>query len=437
MDNNLIDQITTIISQPYVPTIIAATVGMGAGLASSINHELRESKRIPLAYSEIEELTNSLRSQEDAAKEVTLFLASANDLCMQIFESYNNSFENNALSQDFIHEIASRYSMKNHGSNISDLLSLSYLSAERLNDKLVDQRLIKDKLQTIISDLDKSWDESHDDVYHTEIYYTTEMTTDSKGNTSSHQVMHTRQVYDYTDHEYFFDKNAAINADDKLASMFESLSKLTSPGNYSPVKTISSSGKESALSSRAVSELSDEKLNQLPRMWLDGTSTDEHLEEIVSEYDQLNTDSKILCGAKETAKKHYAYRTYSSSDSGPEEYQLAMNVLNIASCIYQKIEGITQDIDNTLIQVPKLKSNIEKCIDMTKLSNYESDSKSVKKKSAALKKSIMADTKELYSIIFDDGIDTDRFKEWRIAVVTVASTALGAGIGQLIEYLDR
>ncbi len=433
MDNTLLEQAKEIISKPYYITALAAISGTAITTISSIYHEINESKRIPLAYSEIEQLTNALYNQENTAKEITIFLSNVNDLCMQVFESYNDSFDKTIASNDFAERLKYRYSNINHGSTISDLASTSTSSVEKLKDKLQNQIITRDKLDGSMLELHKSWDESHDDVYHTEIYYTTSR--DSKGNVTTQ--MHTRQVYDYTWHEYTYNKEAGNRADNMLIEMFNTIPKLDSPGQYLTITKISDSEKESALKSRARKKLPEEELNKLPGMWHDGTLHDEHLEEIVEEYSALNMHSKQWHKVKDNAKEHYRYKTYSSSDSGPEEYQVATNALDTASSIYNKINGFIEDINTVSVAVPKLISDIQKYLNVADYVKYNPNEKLTNKDKKLLEKKIINNTKELYSNIFEEGIDTDRFKGWRIALFSSIGLAAGAGIGQLIEYLNH
>ena len=416
---------------------VYALAALGAVVAAynSIRHESKESKRIPLAFSEIEQIAEDARTENHEVGDITRFLTAVNDACMQIFESFNGSHDPRyeSLVAGFAKELTQHRSRSSRRDSLNDLLRSSAEYAKKVKGKISEHISVAEKLREIDQNFEAAWSEQHSDNYRTEFY----TTTDAKGNTTHH----TRQVYDDTTHTYEFDKEAGDLAARNLAALLKSVPALKYLERIAPATKISKEGIEAAKKSRGNVELTDEELQKIKDTWHAGTIHDDDLEDVIEKYQALNTQRGEWDAAKETAEPHYHYNTGSSSDAGPKEYQVAKGAQKLCADVAGKVGSFVNSLDLVLEKAPELERNIERyslLVSMISNGFVNGEGKTSRKDAKKLMKNILSDAKELYTTIFSQGIDTDRFKEEHVALWTLLGGAVGSGLGFLTEYLiDR
>jgi hypothetical protein len=407
----------------HLPTYILTGMGTAIAATGSILHEIQRSKTIPLAYAEIE----IIRKQLTEEKPLTQFLACTNDFCMNIFEAHNAAYDKKKMMQGFGDALQERNYNHNDHLGIQTLGKEAVQYAKQVKEKLASHEEAMKGLQIVIERLDKAWQESHIDSYRTEIYYDTEYYTDSQGRSQSRQVMRTRQVYDHTTHEYWYDRNEGVAASYFMHDILKKIPQLQPFESVETAAKVSDEGKIAALKSRKKNILLEEDYEKISRIWKEGTAHDDNLVTVVNDYATLPSLLSPWDVHKETAKSNYCYITYSHYDSGPEEYQSAKKLQGTTEEITQKIGGLLDHLQYVTATVPALQNNIEQYF----LLMQQPNKKEIKKAG----KTILHDTKELYSTIFNKGIDVDLFKEWHVGIWTILGAGAGLGLGMLGEYL--
>ncbi|MFH1174154.1 MAG: hypothetical protein V1725_03420 [archaeon] len=420
-----ISQIIEVIKHPgiaHLQTYILAGIGMVISATGSILHEREQAKTIPLAYAEIETIQKQLHEE----KPLTQMLACTNDFCMNIFEAYNASHNKTQFLQNgFGESLRERTSDYQGQLGIRTLATEAVRYAKEVKEKLTTHIAAIKMLEEAISNFDDAWDESHIDHYRTEIYWDTEVYTDSQGHTQTRQVMRTRQVYDHTTHTYEYNPDAGIRAATSMHELLTNIPKLNPFETIETAASMSEHGRIAASRSRKKALLLPEECEHISTLWKEGTAHDDHLDAVVGSYATLPDLTAVWDEEEVNAKPHYCYDTYSSYDDGPEPYRAAKHVQATAEDITEKIGSLLSDIELITNRIPKLQENIEKYVLMIQ------QPKELKK----LRKEIMHDAKDVYTTVFSQGIDVDRFKEWHVGLWTLLGTTAGAGLGVLGEYL--
>jgi hypothetical protein len=228
--------------------ILAIIGGLIAGFIS-FRHERAREAHIPLAFSEIHSIIYACESKKVPVPALTMFYAGTNDMVMKVFERSNTAYSRTLIGSvrhTFASELdmATDPSFKVHYFEIPQLVGL----LPEVSDKILNYSLnefvgAQREISILNQHLDAAWDDDHNDVYHTEIYFTTSTSTDANGNTHTTTEMHTRQVYDYTIHTYtYYPKEGEVSSKllDAFASAHPSLEpkeKLLIPSQTGAEKT--------------------------------------------------------------------------------------------------------------------------------------------------------------------------------------------------------
>ncbi len=437
------ETLKSIVNTNHIEIYATAAIGLAYAMQKSIRYELREAQRMPLAYSEIRQIQKDAQAEQREVGDITMFLTSVNDLCMKVFECNNKSYGPKYKSsiKGFAEELSANRSITRNGNSLKGLFSNSTRYSDKLKSTLKDHAAVVAHLRKINRALGKAWSEDHDHHYRTEIYPATVTYSDAKGNIKTKIVMKTRQVYDYSIHQYWFVKRLGDDASTGYKTMYKAVTQLLLKEKIVPTSKVSDEGKETARKSRSSKvEFSDEDALTNSAMWFEGTLNDDDLEAVIGIYSKLKNKSKRWHDAKETAQAHYRKRTNSKSHSGPPEYRVAKSALNLGKDICDKIGGFIADMEMINERIPALQNDIEQYLYFVKYDNayvVQGQEKQSKKKARKLKKKILEDTKEIYNEVFTQGIDTDLIKEWRVILWSLAGAASGGGVGALAEFLSN
>ncbi|MDR2540767.1 MAG: hypothetical protein LBD11_03085 [Candidatus Peribacteria bacterium] len=129
-----------------------------------------------------------------------------NDLCMKIFEAYNDAqrpFIPGKDTEIYARNIYDAYDLRYiYEYNLQDLLIKvpSYIPSTKA--VLLPYYKTSNQLSGANTSMGKSWEDHHIDNYHTEVR--TRTVTDADG--ESHIETYTEEVYDDTTHKYDYDK---------------------------------------------------------------------------------------------------------------------------------------------------------------------------------------------------------------------------------------
>jgi len=209
-----------ILKNTAMEVALLATLGIVVGAYHQTGVESKRSKNIPLAFSEIGDVERNAKKNNIEVGPITEYEMKVNDMCMKIFEAYNEAhgqFISGTNYEEFASNIYNNMEQRHiYKYNLQDLLTQVPSYIPQINKKLEKYKIISENLDVANSNMDKAWNDSHTDNYHTEIR--TRTVTDSKGN--SHTEMYTVQVYDNTTHTYEYNKKYGETSDKNLTDLY-------------------------------------------------------------------------------------------------------------------------------------------------------------------------------------------------------------------------
>jgi len=418
--NNLWNDFKTILRN----TSIEVYIGMFLGLATSgfylVKTELDRKKQIPLVFSEISQI------EKDAAKDgveltpLNLYLPKTSDALMKIFECWDDSHKR-AFFDYNIHLFASEleeriditgkrwhYNLKDLASEIPEFASKSLKQLEPFVD-------VMNRSAQVNESFDEAWRDFHNDVNRTETY------TDSDGKTQ------TREVYDHTNHDYYYYKKHGEAASRSLDVMLDAHPSLKFQTKLRTTSETHADGEYAAESSRDGLEKKGEMANldadefmNLANSWFTGSTLNNNLPKIYAAWKLLHSDADSWRHAKNHSRSHH-YRTYARSDSGPKEFQVAEEALHNGIVLHNSIAEFVDAIQYTRDQMPILYQKVEELIGI-ELDNEPGNSKKVAR-------DLMKIAKTTYKMNFSEGVDVDRFRMGVVALGMLASAVVGGLVG--------
>ncbi len=412
-----------VLKETSVEVYICAALGLAVAAGVSYKIESNREKTIPLGFSEVKQL-----SQENMTP-VTKYLTSANDIPMKIFECWNKSHEGvkndvEAFAEELENVMGSAYS----STEFSESLKGMNKQSEEALEELKDFTNIAKKLGYVNQKFDAAWYDRHVDNYRTETYLDTETYTDSEGKTQVQTVVKTRQVYEDTDHYYDYYKPEGEEASRSLDALVREQPTLK---NIAIRKTpqVSLEGEELVRKSRKKgSKLTEEQILEIANKWNTGATITVNLPTVYDNWDNLKTDANNWRTAKNTAKSA-SYTTYSSSDPGPKEFQIAETALyhGRESLLYTK--EFLRGIEYVQEKAPVLEELIR---DYIYAVNYKEKGDPKK-----LRKEILYTAREWYSTNFKNGLDVYPFRAYMIFLFGFLGLGLGIGAGIGIDKLGE
>ncbi|VVB79008.1 Uncharacterised protein [uncultured archaeon] len=416
--------------------LLGITMGLFGGIFS-YNHEKTRESKIALGFSEIHQIEIDAQKQgrifaegigrnDETGMARTYYLAGLNDLCMKVFECWNDSnSESGDVYKKFAEELKNRFDSgkKKHQYELEDLFKIVPESSVFVRKQLQTLKEIKDSCPYIYQKFDESWTERHNDNYHTEVYFETVFHTDSKGNSYTTQEMRTRQVYDDTDHYYWYHSE---NGEAASRSLDEILSKFPEIQIKEKVFTASKTnpdGENAAIASRKKGKedvvLTPVQLMEIANTWRDGSTIENQIAKAYPIWNQMKNDSILWNGSKSSAKNHH-YKTYSSYDSGPNEYRVAYTARDHITNLHRCIDEAIQSLDHTEKSLPELRAKINCFIEETNKGSKNYDD---------LGDEVVEITRELYEKNFTKGFEMERFRGWMVALCSIFSGLVGSGAG--------
>jgi hypothetical protein len=411
---------------PLALMLSTAAIGT-AGFMLTNNYELNRDKEIPLAFSEKTQLEKEAAKENEKVAPLVKYQTSLNDSNMKIFERRNiaKSKKNTDFVKAFAKELWEERTGNKHNYSLHQLLVNLPEESNAALESMKQYFEVRSRIIPVNSFFESSWNERHIDNYHTEWYTTT--STDSEGHTKIET--HSRQVYDDTDHYYdYFPQmgEAASSGVDALLSRYPNL-KLNE--RIRRTTKINAENAKAMHTSRA-RELKDKVLSNVEMLtlgnkWLDGSTFMLFIPRINQHYNEnLTADANSWRSAKQTARSVH-YKTYSSHDDGPGEFQVARSALyngrNIVNLLGQIEQGIvyTRDIS------PRLDDMITEFIK----TSFGPESKEKSARAYKLSEDIMGIARQQYKLNFKEGFDVEGYRTWVVVLGTILGIGLGAGIG--------
>lgn len=385
---------------------------------------------IPISFSEFGKTYKAYQEKGLEAPVLTRFYSRASDFNMKVFESKNEAFVRGDSHESFARELETR---------IDPALRIHRQLPEMTEDLKKDAKEALQRISVLLDaardastwivPMQKSWEDDHDDVYKTVYYY--ETVCDSQGKNCT-QEQRSRQEYDYTIHTY--DYYPAYGHQGALALQAFLLKYPT----LQIAERLELAKKTDVFNEYAIEQSMKRQLNRkIPtpeqslsyaNTWATGSTFSAMHPVITSRHDQLLRQSPQWDKARHTAKSD-RYRTYSRSDSGPREFQLARaisrNGNEMVTATYKISSGIQFMGANAQVMVDKIKEYIAVVLD--------------KKPGDAdkLRAEIMDLSRTAYKMNFSNGHDVRPVK-WEVIFGVIGGLGiLGALKGWGIDTLIR
>jgi predicted transcriptional regulator len=428
-------QFRSLLRETPIEVPIVAALGLVIGLGISYKHEADKAKIIPVAFSEISQIERNAEAKHQPVPPLTRFYASTNDMVMKVFECWNISNKYTLIGSNttaFARELEAKMdpSLRIHKHEIPDFTKNMTQYTDASYQQLKDFLDVLQKIRPTNNYFDAAWNDDHNDVYHTEIYFETETSTDSDGNTHSELVMHTRQVYDYTIHTYDYNNREGEQASRSLDDMLSKHSALKTPEELTVVNATQADNEDAIERSREKQlkgkRLSPQELLSYAKNWAEGSTYKTNLSTIHEMMDALKQDNPKWDRAK-TKAHSTKYKTYSHSDSGPLEFQVAETALEHGRTLEKNIAQIKQGIDFVREKAPVLQKKIEDYIAVVLDKKQGNPNK--------LKKELLSLAKDVYSKNFKKGFDVEQSKWYMVVIWSILGAAAGAGLGFGIDQL--
>jgi hypothetical protein len=416
---------TTPIEIPFGALVLGLALGT-YGYDANIEKESRR----PVAFSEVGKTVQAFeREEKGAVPPLTKFYASTNDMIMRIFEASNEALSRNDSNETFAKELEFKTdrAFKFHRQLGQDAAEIPKAAQEALKSvqKLVD---VTNNIPPVIRDFSNTWDESHHDVTRTKHYSV--RVCDSKK--KCHSERRTKQVYDHTNHSYTYHSQYGESAAQSLASFLQKFPDvaiqekiiLSAKTDVENEYAIEKSMKEVLKGKIPTPEQSLHYAN----MWASNSNFATFQPQAVANHASLQGLSPRWKQAAGTAHST-RYRTYSHSDSGPAEYQLAKQTLSVAQALNTASQKIVGGMRFAGGNAPVLESKVKEFIAVT-LDKKKGDADQIRD-------DLMSLTINTYKNNFETGLDVEPFKWGEVFGYTFAGILAGGALGWGADYLGN
>ncbi len=422
-----------IYTTPIEIAIGAVFVGALAGGGNYWVQDGNEGK-IPVAFSEVGKTIRALERDGKPVPPLTKFYATASDYTMQIFEASNTAYERGGSNSTFASELDYRvdHALRVHKQIPEYAAELPAAAATALEsvDKLVKAT---QELPAIIAAFEASWDESHRDVTKTRTWTENECDSDGK---NCHDVEKSEQVYDYSIHTYTYYADQGERASQLLGAFLERhpdlqvnerliLSTKTDPENEYAIE-------------KSMRELFNGKMPtqaqalEMANKWATGSNLYTLQPVINGNHSGMRSIAPAWAAAKRTAHSD-EYKTYSSTDSGPAEFQTANSARDYSSATNEAASRVTNGIRMVGYSAKTLEAQVKSYV----ATNLDGKPGSATKQ----RREVMSTARAIYQSNFADGLDVQPFKWLGVMIYTglglLLGGAAGAGVDKLINIKRR
>ncbi len=403
----------------------------------SYNHEIERTKKIPLGFSEKTQIEMQAESQGKEVDSATRYLTSLNDSCMKIFEAWNDSwinrlgFEGNPY-EVFAANLEYKFGSEDHHYMLVALLENLPIEIEKVAEELDGFAKIRQPLSITSSYFKNSWNDNHNDIYHTEVYFNEETYTDLEGNLKTEHVMKTREVYDYTIHTYNYNPSEGEKAEISLEKLISENPNLAVNFEFQTAFKTNLEGKRAALESRVKNPEKEDFLDSeyllIANRWKLGSVLFNNRTSLTHPFETLKVDLVDWKTSRQTARSQ-EYRTYSSSDAGPKEFRDTEKALQDCSKLSNSLDEIFNSLSYAEVNIPKIQDRI---MELIKMKN-----KGDKKELETFSNKLIDETIKLYQSNFNNGFDVDRFRTGMILLWTFSGLTFGLGASSGIFLLKN
>lgn len=402
--------------------------GLAAG-GLSYKHESQKRGQIPLAFSELGQIKQKAEWSGTTLPPLTLYYASLNDTLMQVFEANNLAYKGSFISWDdkvrgFAYELEKKIdpSMRIH-TQIPVYTKRLPGYAENALGSVAKLAEANQHLPAIIDAMDRSWQEYHHDV--TRTVEKTVQVCDKDGKNCKTEVT-TEQVYDHTNHTYIYDPENGIRAAQLLQAFIVTYPDLKINEMLVTAPQTNADNEWAIRQSRkylpGYKEPSQDEYNALKDIWATGSNYMNLTPVINSDHEFLSTKLSMLDQAANTAKRRYHYSTYSHSDSGPKQFQVAEKFMDVTVDESRNISAITGGMEYTKAEILTFEDDITRFVNAA-LHGGEGNAKN-------LGKAVLQQARSLYISNYSGGFNPYT-SNWAMVIGLSLAGVFAGGLGGL------
>jgi hypothetical protein len=416
---------TTPIEIPFGALVLGLALGT---YGYDVNIE-KESRR-PVAFSEVGKTVQAFeREEKGAVPPLTKFYAATNDMIMRIFEASNEALSRNDSNETFARELEFKTdrAFKFHRQLGQDAAEIPKAAQEALKSvqKLVD---VTNNIPPVIRDFANTWDESHVDEYHTEYHTTSVCDTENK----CHDETTSEEVYDDTIHTYTYSAKNSLNAAKELELFLQKFPDVAIQEKI--ILSVKTDVENEYAIEKSMKEVlkgkipTPEQSLHFSNIWATNSNfTTYHPQAVVNHatLQGLSPQWRQATGTAHSIRKV----TYSQSDSGPAEYQLAKHTLSVAQALNTASQKIVGGMQFAGGNAPVLESKVKEFIAVT-LDGKKGDADQIRD-------DLMSVTINTYKNNFETGLDVEPFKWGDVFGYTFAGILAGGAIGWGADYLGN
>lgn len=433
--NNFID----ILRNTSIETYIMGVLGLTLSFSPIVKKEKKRAAKYPIGFSEFSQRIKESKLEKNQISYSNLYPMFVNDLTMKNFESFNKSLDAMDEYDEFEWQIATHNEMSLWKWKTDDIFELLPKLADSAKKELSDFIAVRNELNKNITQFKTAWKEYSDDKYRTEIR--TYTVTVSDGNGKSHVETRTElvQVYDHTNYDYTYNKSLGERGFQLLKKQFLEKPKLNVP-IIKPATKTNPDNEEAIYESRKSrtkktwSEYTKEDFLKASTTWFRASILANGIVHLNDTYKTLESLNKVW---KEDKKIAPQFNGYHHEDdryySGPKPFQTCENINHAINRFIHESYKITDGIDLTTKKIKILQKEMKTYQNIVDGFIKPGDPKYEKPWKA--KERVMELTETIYQANFENGIDLNRFRYWRVALLLLGITAVSAAAGKGIDYL--
>jgi hypothetical protein len=423
-------------------TPVEIAIGAAIGAIWFGNYEygkqLENQGRIPLVFSEISQLEDCAKADGQTLTPINVFLPKVNYMSMKIFECSNASHEGNQHGKhydDFAAELSKRIhpeqlGEKRHRRELKELLDELPQDSQNTINQFSDTLKLNHLACSTVDHLNKAWNYSTYDHYHTEVHLVPVVTIDSDGNSSTHLEPRVVSVYDYTTHTFKYNGAEGEEAAKVLNQIAKEVPQIGFDGKLFLPSKVGKTNLDTIEKTREKKkkepEITEADARKKVWDWWYGSTINQNLPEIRGGLQRVIQDASLWSQYKSSAKSQ-SYNTHCGRDNGPAEYQVAQRALDGVVDLGNKTCPFLDGIAYVMNNAPILKQKIL-ALETPEAKLWD---KKTKKKNMD---EIVNIARECYKKNIPNGLDVDRFSYGMIFLFTLLGSIAGAGVGAGVDF---
>ena len=433
------DNFVDLLKYTSIETYITGALGLILAFSPIVEKEKEWAAKYPLGFSEVSQRIRESKLEEDQISYSNLYTMFVNDLTMKNFESHNNALDAMDEYNEFEWQLATHNEMSPWKWKTDEIFELLPSLADSTKKEISDFIEIRDKLKNNITQFKTAWKEYTDDEYRTEIRTYTVTVSDGDGKSHTETRTELVQVYDHTDYDYTYNKSVGELGFKLLKKQFFEKPELRIP-IIKPATKTGADNEEAIYESRKSrtkkkwGEYTTEDFMKESTTWFRASILANEITHLNNVYKKLESLNKVWEKDKKTAPKfdgfhHEDDRYY----PGPKPFQTCENIDNERKEFIHQTYRITDGIDITTKEIKRLQKEMKAYQNI--VNGFIKPGDPEYEKPWKAKERVMELTESIYEANFENGIDLNRFRYWKVALLLLGITAVSAAAGKGIDYL--